>query len=131
MPVFANDDLPVHAVPRISTRILVGKSSGAHETAVWEQWIRPDGFIPLHYHEVEEILVILTGSICLTLGDEDLVVSSPATILVPPRQIHGLRTAGDDDVHLLAFFPTADPTIISPEGTLRPMPWDDRATRSR
>ena len=125
MAVFLHDSLPVHRVPRIQTRILVGEGSGAAATAIWEQWIETGGYIPLHYHEGEEVLVILSGSVDVTLGEEQVTVPAPATIVVPAHQIHGLRPTGSEQVHLLAMFPEKSPQIFDPQGTLRPLPWED------
>lgn len=127
MPVFLHQDVPFHQVPRIKTRVLASGDRGTGETAVWEQWIDAEGHIPLHYHETEEILVILEGNVSLTIEDETSNVAGPATIVVPPRQVHGMRPLGDSRVHLLAIFPTAKPLIFSPNGSLRPLPWEDFA----
>ncbi|MDE0735915.1 MAG: cupin domain-containing protein [Pirellulaceae bacterium] len=126
MPTFLHDALPMHTVPRIRTRILVGDESGAETTTIWEQWIEEGGHIPLHYHEVEEVLVILSGSLVVTLGETTEAVTGPATIVVPPRQLHGVEFSGEKPVHLLAFFPVKDPQIFDVEGGLRPLPWEDR-----
>lgn len=125
MPVLPHHSLPVHEVPRIKTRVLAGIAHEADETAIWEQWIEPHGHIPLHYHDVEEVLLILEGEVWLTIEEETSAVTGPATIIVPPRQIHGLRPRASTRVHLLAFFPVADPQIFDPEGTVRPLPWED------
>jgi mannose-6-phosphate isomerase-like protein (cupin superfamily) len=124
MPIFYHDQLPVHEVPRIKTRILVDQRC-AKQTAVWEQWIHLDGHIPLHYHEVEEVLVILAGAIELTLDDSTSLVRAPATIVVPANQIHGLRPTATNEVHLLAIFPVASPKIYAPDGSERSLPWED------
>lgn len=126
MSIVFHDELPFHEVPRIKTRVLAGPDSGANGTAVWEQLIEPGGFIPLHYHEVEEVLVFLAGKISLTLSNATTELLAPATVVIPARQIHGLRPSGSMVVHLLAFFPTATPKIIATDGTLRPLPWQDR-----
>ncbi len=126
MPIIQHDDLPIHVVPRIKTRIIVEGSSGAASTSVWEQWIHSDGHIPLHYHDVEEVLVILAGEAVVTLGDETNVVNAPASILIPPFQMHSLRPHDSNEIHLLAFFPTTRPTIFAPDGSELPMPWEDR-----
>ena len=55
MPIRQHDDLPIRGVPRIRTRVLVDGESGAVATSGWEQWMAADGFIPPHYHDVEEI----------------------------------------------------------------------------
>ena len=126
MAVFYHESLPVHTVPRIQTRILVGDDSGAATTTIWEQWIEPGGHIPLHYHEVEEVLILLAGSVELVMGDQQEVVSAPATIVIAPHLVHGLQHAGSEQVHLLAMFPETSPQIFDPTGKLRPLPWEDR-----
>ena len=130
MPVYPHDDLPTSEVPRIRTKNLCHPGMGAAETAIWQQWIEPGGFIPLHYHEVEEVLLITAGEIELTLEDQVSTVSAPATVIVPARQLHALRPAGESQVELLAFFPVAEPIILDPDGVPRPMPWDDHETVS-
>ena len=117
-------------MPRIRTRVLCGPRLGAVDTAIWQQWIEPDGFIPLHYHEVEEVLLITAGTVELTLEGMVSSVAAPATILVPARQLHSIRPDGNCVVELLAFFPVASPSILDPDGVPRPMPWDDHETLS-
>jgi quercetin dioxygenase-like cupin family protein len=119
--------MPIYDVPRIRTRIVVGDGSGAESTAVWEQWISADGYIPLHYHEEEEVIVLLEGRISITLGENQDAVCGPSTIVIPAREIHGLRPVGPEEVHLLGFFPVTSPKIYAPDGALRPLPWEDRA----
>lgn len=126
MSVIENDALPVHKVPRIQTRVLVDSSRGAAATAIWEQWIDSGGHIPVHYHDTEEVLVILSGSIELFLAGETRVYDEPLTIIVPQGILHGLKPASDQQVHLMAMFPTADPVIFAEDGSRRPMPWEDR-----
>lgn len=130
MPFIQHAKIPWHDVPRIRTRVLAGPGSGAAETAVWEQWISPDGFIPLHYHEVEEVLVLLAGSAQVTLGNTEHQVSAEATIVVPAGELHAVRPCEGHTIHLLALFPVAQPQIFAPDGRLRPLPWDDLDTRS-
>ena len=125
MSILSHRGLPFHEVPRIKTRVLASGQYGAEATAVWEQWIEPDGYIPLHYHETEEVLLILDGDLSLTVDNATSLLSGPATIVVPARQLHGLRPCDGSRVHLLAIFPTAQPTIFAPDGSLRPLPWED------
>ncbi len=125
MPVYQHSRLPIREVPRIKTRVLVDAESGSTKTAVWEQWIHPGGYIPPHYHDTEEVLIILAGSAQFSLGDEKSLVRAPSTVLIPAGQVHGLSTNGDEDVHLVAFFPVAQPRILAPDGSIRPMPWED------
>lgn len=125
MTVRLHSNLDFHEVPRIKTRVLASGTNATKETAVWEQWIEPEGHIPLHYHQTEEVLVVLEGEVSLTLDEETSLVAGPATIVVPASKVHGLRPHGDSQVHLLAIFPTATPTIYAPDGSRRPLPWED------
>jgi len=122
MSIVRLDDLSIHAVPRIKTHVHAGVNSGATETAVWEQWIEPDGYIPLHYHDVEEVLVFLEGEIALTLSEETTIIQAPATVVIPAEQVHGLCPVGSTSIHLLVFFPTSSPKIIA--AIVSPAPWD-------
>jgi len=130
MPVFNHLDLPIHQVPRIRTRILASHQRGTQETAVWEQWIDEGGYIPLHYHEIEEVLVLMSGEVLLTLDNETTVVCAPATVVVPAQQTHEVRLHGSTTAHLLAFFPSSSPTIFAVDGTKRPLPWQDHKSES-
>lgn len=125
MQILPHAELPIVEVPRIRTRVHAGHGTSAADTSVWEQWIAADGFIPLHYHDVEEVLVFLAGHVELMQDDRTTRVAAPATVIIPAGQVHGVRPAADAEVHLFGAFPTAAPRIYAPDGTPRPMPWDD------
>ena len=126
--ILESEELPFIDVPRISTRVLSGGVNEAAKTTIWEQWIEPEGFIPLHYHDTEEVLVIIEGTVVLELADSKAVVSAPASILLAKEELHGLYPAGDSRVHLFGIFPTATPRIWDRQGNARPLPTDDLMT---
>ena len=117
-------------VPRITTRVHAQDSLGVSHTAVWGQWIDPPGFIPLHYHDTEEVIAILSGCLVLRMADEDVRLVAPATVILAAHEIHGMRVDGDASVHLMAAFPTATPQIFDPQGKPRPLPQHDEETTS-
>jgi quercetin dioxygenase-like cupin family protein len=127
--VFPHDQLPVTEVPRIRTRILCGPGQGAAQTAIWQQWLAAGSFIPLHYHEVEEVLLVTAGTLEVTLGEEMSLVTAPASIVVAAGQLHAMRPPSGATAELIAVFPTASPTILDADGNPRPMPWEDLDTR--
>ena len=123
--ILRSDELSFIEVPRISTRVLAGSDTGAKQTTIWEQWIEPSGFIPMHYHDTEEVLVILDGSVVLELSDTKIEVTAPASILVGEKELHGLHPLAESRVHLLGIFPTSNPCIWDRDGKVRPLPTDD------
>ena len=121
-------ELPFRSVPRIATRVCSDSTVGAGATTVWEQWIEPHGFIPMHFHDTEEVLVFLEGEVVLKLKQRDVHVRAPASVILEANELHGLHPYGDDKVHLLGIFPTSTPKIWDAEGNPRPLPTNDTNT---
>lgn len=128
MIVLSEQQLPWSKVPRITTRVHAQETLGTSSTTLWEQRIDAGGFIPLHFHDTEEVITILTGSILLDDGNEKRKLHAPATILIQANELHGIEADGDLQVHLVAAFPTATPRIFDPDGNPRPLPQHDFET---
>ena len=64
---------------------------------------------PLHFHEEDEIIVVLQGTLEVRLGDEVQLVGADHTVIVPPRVPHAFTAVGTDEARILGFFPTPDP----------------------
>ena len=124
--VLQASELPFIEVPRISTRVHSDSDVGANETTVWEQWMESDGFIPMHYHDTEEVLVIMSGTISLELDGRAIRLNAPASIIVEQEELHGIRPVGTEKVHLFGIFPTAFPKIFDESGRPRPLPTHDQ-----
>ena len=71
--------------------------------------VSPGAGAPLHYHESDELIVVLEGALEARLGDETQHVGPNHTIVVPPRVPHAFSSVGAGDAHVLAFFPVPDP----------------------
>ena len=126
MPIVQNQDVPVAVLPRAKRRLLAAGHLGATETTVFEQWLHASGYIPLHYHDVEEIVVILQGIVEVTMGSETRVLQAPVTLIVPREQLHAIKPArGSEMVYLLAAFPSVSPKMFLPDGTEYSSSWQD------
>ena len=64
---------------------------------------------PLHTHEADELIVILKGSLEVSIEGEVHQVGADHTIVVPPNVPHGFTNKGSDDAWILGFFPIQDP----------------------
>ena len=69
------------------------------------------GGAPLHYHESDELIVILEGTLEVTLGDEVRLVGPNHTIAIPPHVPHGFTSVGPGEARLIVFFPVVDPFL--------------------
>jgi quercetin dioxygenase-like cupin family protein len=69
----------------------------------------------LHTHTVDELIVIVEGTLEVRIDGETQVVGKEHTIVIPPGAEHGFKVVGQQTAELLVFFPTLDP--YSPEHT--------------
>jgi quercetin dioxygenase-like cupin family protein len=118
MPIIRHRD---QALIQHSYRRIVTGAEGATTSTVWDQTLPPAALIPLHGHDTEETLTILAGQLTITLDDQTTVVETDTTVLIAPGVLHSLRNDTATPARMLVFLPTASPTIISPDGTSRPM----------
>ena len=70
---------------------------------------RQGGRRSLHYHEEDEAIVVLEGTLEVRLGDQVHRVGADHTLLVPPGAPHGFTSVGSVPARVLGFFPSADP----------------------
>jgi quercetin dioxygenase-like cupin family protein len=80
-------------------------SRGAAEVSVIRQRQQPGGFNPSHTHDREEVLVLLAGTLDVTVNDKCQTLQTGAAIVVPARAEHQLRNAGDDVAEWLLIAP--------------------------
>jgi quercetin dioxygenase-like cupin family protein len=116
LPHTHNDYDPINTRSNIpGVRIITARTCGATQMELWEQYMPPDGVIPLHYHDCEESLTFLSGEVEVTLGEERHRVSADTTVFVPEGALHGVRNVGDVPVRLIAVFTRAAPAILYPD----------------
>ena len=118
MPIIQHNTRPLEVLPRGRRRILASRDLGATAPCVFEQWLPAEGYIPLHYHDVEEVVVILRGELEVTLGDNKQLAAAATTLVIPAGDVHGMRPAPDScEIYLLAVFPSVEPKMFLPDGS--------------
>ena len=87
---------------------LAGPQNGVSSTLSYA--ILGDGAgAPLHFHEDDELIVILEGTLEVRLGDEVRRVGADHTVVVPPRVPHGFTSVGPGKSRIMGFFPVPHP----------------------
>ena len=64
---------------------------------------------PLHYHEDDEMIVILEGTLEVRLGDQVHHVGADHTLVIPPNEPHAFTNLGPGSARILGFFPSSNP----------------------
>ncbi len=78
--------------------------SGTKNTAVVYFELEPGHRLGTHTDSAEEILLILEGTVEVSLGDERGRLSAGEMALVPAMVPHALRNVGEETVRVVGFF---------------------------
>lgn len=89
-------------------RILVGKETGAISVTLGEVILHPGGALPLHMHEIEEVMTITSGVASATVGGETRVMRAGDVVYAPARTPHKLVTVGSEPMRFSFYFPGID-----------------------
>ena len=106
MPVIRNDD--AEEIPwRLGYRnfVLAGRDQGLACIAGISV-LEPGAGAPLHSHkDVDEIFIVLEGTLDLRLGDERRLVEADHTIAIPAGVPHAFTAVGPRPVRMFTFMP--------------------------
>lgn len=69
----------------------------------------PGAGAPLHTHTIDELIVIMDGTLEVRIHGETHLVEKDHTLVIPPGAEHGFKVVGDSAAQLLIFFPALDP----------------------
>ena len=106
MPVVRNDEArEIPWRPGYRNFLLAGQAQGvavSSSLAVLEQ----GAGAPLHFHEeVDEVIVVIDGTLDVRIGDERLLVGKDQTISVPARTPHAFTVVSPEGARFIAFLP--------------------------
>jgi mannose-6-phosphate isomerase-like protein (cupin superfamily) len=106
MPVVRNDEAKeIPWRPGYRNFLLAGQAQGvavSSSLAVLEQ----GAGAPLHFHEeVDEVIVVIEGTLDVRIGEERLLVGKNQTISVPARTPHAFTVVSPEGARFIAFLP--------------------------
>jgi mannose-6-phosphate isomerase-like protein (cupin superfamily) len=123
MPIIDNATIKTFTLPGLVHQTVAGPAQGLKTLEVWVERISPGGGTPVHRHECEEVLVILTGSGQATVAGQVHDFGPNYTLIVPPGVVHQVVNNGQDEMHLIAILGMAPARAATPEGKPLPVPW--------
>ena len=69
----------------------------------------PGAGAPLHTHTIDELIVVMEGTLEVSMDGETRTVGPNHTVVIPPGAEHGFRVTGEGTAQLLVFFPALNP----------------------
>ena len=121
----------------LTHQTLAGAELGQTDGALWQHHMTMPLSVPPHYHEKEETVVVLSGTLRFYVGvpadewqeDEDPLADATvvdcgpeATFVVPARAIHAYDIVGVP-ARVLIFLPDPHAATLLPSGDPLPLPW--------
>ena len=86
-------------------REVVGEAQGSSSLSMQHFTVEPGAVTPLHRHDVDEALLVLSGRLRVRIDDEWSQVEPGDVCLFPADTPHGFVGAGDGAAEILVVFP--------------------------
>ena len=97
------------AFPGVAHRLAVGKAVGATGIQMGELVLEPGAAIPVHHHDVDDAMMVLSGRGRCRLGEEEIALEPGVALVAPAGTPHGLRNDGSEPLRIVFAWPTAEP----------------------
>ena len=82
-------------------------ATGNESSAVVYFEIEPGHYLGTHTDSAEEIVLVLSGTVEASLGDETGQLSAGQAVLIPEMVPHGVRNIGHETARCVGFFAAA------------------------
>jgi quercetin dioxygenase-like cupin family protein len=83
-------------------------ATGTEASSVVYFEIDPGHYLGTHTDSAEEIVLLLTGTVEATLGEETGLLIANQAVLIPAMVPHGIRNVGDETARCVGFFAAAE-----------------------
>ena len=123
MSVIDNSTIQQFSLPGLVHQTLASHKDGLQNTEVWMQTVEPGGETPVHYHDCEEVIVILKGSGRLSIDGKAIEFGPNSTLITPPDIVHQLANSGTEEIVLIASFSSTPAKVFTPDGEELVLPW--------
>ena len=125
MPIAHDADVPAFERFGNFMQGLATPSRGASEVMVWRTRVAPGGGPPVHKHDHEEVVVIVSGTGTFVEEDGTVHAYGPGdTLFAPAGVVHELKADDGVAVEWIACMPTGTKTF-RPDGEELPTPWSE------
>jgi quercetin dioxygenase-like cupin family protein len=87
------------------------KATGNASSAIMYFEIEPGHYLGTHTDSAEEIVLLLSGTVEASLGDEHGALTAGEAVLIPAMTPHSIRNVGTEKARCVGFFSSA--TLVS------------------
>lgn len=123
MAVIEHTNIKAFNIPGINHQTLCDVTQGCRSMEIWQQTVAPGAATPVHRHDCEEAIIVLSGSGKLIIADQEQNFGPNSTLYIPANAIHQLINSGDEEMHLIASLAMSPVQVFTADDQLIPLPW--------
>lgn len=122
MPILKFDDAPDFDLSGVRIRGFASPSRGATEVMTYLVEMSPGQRVPDHKHDHEEVSYVLSGRCTISIEEEETMLQSGDTVMIPSGIVHRAWTDEQSDAVVLVSMPSGT-ILIRDDGSRVPPPW--------
>ncbi|MBV6303377.1 cupin domain-containing protein [Candidimonas humi] len=127
MPVIDINALPSFQIPGIEHKTVAGPRDHMRQMEMWMQTIEPGGATPVHRHDCEEAIVVLSGSGQCVVDGVTTPFGPNCTLTFLPNQVHQICNTGTVPMNIVAALSMAPVDVETEFGQRVTLPWDQHS----
>jgi quercetin dioxygenase-like cupin family protein len=121
MSIIKSSETQTFEVQGNSMTKLIAPSTGATEVMAWRAKLGVGAASPPHRHDVEEVIVVLSGSCTARIGEETHTLSAGDACLIPAGTLHQVINSGEEAWECVTAMKVGA-HFIRPDGNETPTP---------
>lgn len=122
MPHIDNSQPQIFDIPGVRFAPVASPSRGSRENAMWRAVVAPNHAGIVHHMTREEIILAVSGSGCIRIGEAEHLMSPGDAFAVPPFTDFQLAATGDAPFEAVVVLPVGGHAVVAGQPSFAP-PW--------
>lgn len=123
MLVIDNRRAEKSSLPGIEHQTLASHAQALAGLSLWRQTMAPGSATPVHQHDCEEVVLVLSGSGEVRANGTATPFGPDTTLVLPPRVAHEIVNTGDSPLVTVAVFSATPVGTFTPNDERMELPW--------
>ena len=110
-------------IPGVSHATWAGQDDGLQQLSVWRQSVAASAATPPHRHDIDEVVLCLSGRGELHIDGKVHAFRGGETLVLPRESMHQIFNVGDQPLEIVGVFGGTPVQTFLPDGSALPLPW--------
>lgn len=110
-------------IPGVAHATWAGQDDGLQQLSVWRQSVAASAATPPHRHDIDEVVLCLSGRGELHIDGKVHAFRGGETLVLPRESMHQIFNVGDQPLEIVGVFGGTPVQTFLPDGSALPLPW--------